>query len=85
MTVTSEGSAIEVRIHFLQKQLKDKQAEIKRVTNERNRQRKARLRKQEEDLKAELQVGSEFLSVCYEIVIITKLFLFFSGDGAESQ
>ena len=56
ITVTSDGSAIEARIRLLQKQLLEKQAEAKRVTNEKNRRRKERLRKRELELKTELEV-----------------------------
>lgn len=63
ITFTSEGSAIEARISLLKKQLQQRQAEVKRVTNERNRRRKQRLRKQEEQLMKQLEVR-----VVYELL-----------------
>ena len=56
MTVTSEGSAIEARIDLLKKRLQAQQTEMKKVTNERNRKRKERLRIQEEQLTKQLEV-----------------------------
>lgn len=53
---TSDHSDIETRVRRLRDQLEIRQREVKRLYNERKRQRKAMLRAQEASLRQELQV-----------------------------
>ena len=52
--VTSDGSATRAHIQLVQKQLLE--ADVKRVTNEKNHRRKEHKRKRELELKTELEV-----------------------------
>lgn len=61
---TSDHSDIESRVRRLRDQLEVRKREVKRLYNERKKQRKAMLRAQEASLRQELQVNTRVNGYC---------------------
>lgn len=70
---TSDHSDIESRVRRLRDQLEVRKREVKRLYNERKKQRKAMLRAQEASLRQELQVNTRGNQYYHGVVVTPSM------------